>query len=583
MKSLLQEVEDVVQDACERIGIDRSYGSVTISNRPDLAQFQCNGAFAAAKEQKKNPREIAQDLLDVLKEEPLFSDLSIAGPGFLNITLRDDFLGKYITQYHKDDRCGVIPVEHPKKITIDFGGLNIAKPMHIGHVRSLVIGESLQRILRFLGHSVISDTHLGDFGTQMGILIIELQLEHPEWIYFDSSYTGEYPKEAPFTIDDVSRLYPVGSKKAKEDPDYLARAQQATMELQQKRKGYYELWKQIVTLSTDLLQEEIGFLDIHFDFWYGESRYHERIPDMMQRLEKSAAVKKSNGALIVDFGDRLQPCVIQKSDGAYLYSTTDLAAIDERVNDLKQEILLYVVDMRQQLHFQQVFEAAKETELIPQETTCVHVGFGTVNGKDGKPFKTRSGDSVRLRDVFDDAVVAARKKMQENNVAQSYDDEEKERIAHIVGMSAIQFSDLATTRTQEYIFDIDRMVQFEGKTGPYILYTTVRLQSILNKAAEQGLSSGAIVKATDGDRDLLLQLVQFPEIVSHAAKEYFPHILAEHLYAVAKAANQFYQACPILKETNKEQQAAWLALTEATLVQLRLGLSLLGIRVPDRM
>ncbi len=587
--SLLSRLGDLVGDAFEQVGADRSFGTVEWSNRPDLGQFQCNGALAAAKSLGRNPREIAQQVVAALPAAGTFSEVSIAGPGFINLTLDDTYLAGVVQETADDDRLGYPTVSQPRKHIVDFGGPNVAKSMHVGHVRSTVIGDSLQRLLRFVGHPTESDIHLGDWGTPMGMLIIELHRRRPDLIYFDLDYTGPYPDESPVTLEDLEEMYPAAAARVAEDPAEAEKARQATQELQAGRPGYRALWQHFVDVSIAGLRENFDALGVHFDHWFGESTVHDRIEPMLRRIEASGVARRSDGALVIDVArpdDTMDvpPLLLVKSDGSYLYGTTDLATIEMRVEDQHAQDLLYVVDARQSLHFEQVFRAARLAGIAPDDVALEHVGFGTVNGPDGKPFKTRSGGLLRLRDLIQMVIEAAERRLEEAEIAQDYPEEERRRIARAVGVAALKFGDLSNHRMSNYIFDLDRFVSFEGKTGPYLQYSAVRIRSILRNAAEQGLHPGPIVPPTvDAERDLMLAATRLPEVLDRTVELRAPNHVAEYAYDVSTVFNRFYDRCHILREADPARQASWLALVGMTLDLLALLLDLLGIEVPERM
>lgn len=579
--SLIQLIGAQFQQAFASCGFDVAHARVTVSDRPDLAQFQCNGALAIAKQQKLKPRDVAQQIIDALPNKELFSDLSIAGPGFINLTLTDEalvaFQKKELPAYYSEPQK-----TEQKKIVLDYGGANIAKPLHVGHLRSAMIGDSIKRILRFLGHEVFGDIHMGDWGTQMGIVICELKREHPELPYFDEAFKGAYPSESPVTLKQLEELYPRGAQRVKEDAQAKADALQATVELQNGRPGYRALWKHIVDVSVAGLQKDYADLGVEFDWWYGESHYHDRIAPMVERLEKEGYATQSEGATVILLGEEMPPLLLKKSDGAFLYSTTDLAAVEERIQDDHADVILYVVDQRQGLHFDQVFAAAKKVGLFSNQELR-HLGFGTMNGADGKPFKTRAGGVMKLRDLIDMITEKARIRMEENDMAKEFSTEEKEVIAKQVGVASLKFADLMNHRASNYMFDLEKFSQFEGKTGPYLLYTTVRIGSILRKAELQTQINDLGNPLTDVERQLMLKLALFPDVISGMLEQYLPHLLCEHLYELAQTFNHFYTQCRIVTEKDEAKKKHWLALCAATQKQLEVGLQLLGISVPKGM
>ncbi|MBI5440469.1 MAG: arginine--tRNA ligase [Deltaproteobacteria bacterium] len=572
--------------AFERCGVEGRFGQVVRSQRPELGQFQCNGALAAARLVRTNPRELAQRAIDSLEEREAFRDVSLAGGGFINLTLTDEYLAEFIRGVEGSERLGVPPRARPLDVVIDFGGPNVAKAMHVGHLRSSIIGDCLQRLFRFTGERVTSDVHLGDWCTQMGMLLCELRRRRPDLPYFDPAAKGPFPEEPPVTISDLEELYPVASARAKADPEEAEAARQATLELQRGRPGYRALWQHFVDVSIRELKQDFGNLGVGFDLWLGESHSQSRLPALLERLRAGGWAVESEGALVVPLpaeagGAEIPPLILLKSDGAAMYGTTDLATLEERVEN-GAEAILYVVDQRQGLHFQQVFQAARLTG-IAGRASLEHVAFGTVNGPDGKPFKTRAGGVMKLQDLLALAVDEVEKRMAEAGVAQGYPEEERRAVAKKVGVAAVKFADLSNHRLSNYIFDLEKFTRFEGKTGPYLLYAAVRIKSILRNVEQRGFGGGPILPPTDPEKELMLLLAQFPDAVSAAYEERAPNFLCEHVYAVAQAFSRFYQQCHILSEADEARRGSWISLAKLTLRQIELVLSLLGIEVPERM
>jgi arginyl-tRNA synthetase len=591
MISLKEFLTTIFADAFEACGLERAYGEVVASNRPDLGQFQCNGALAAAKavgnSRSQNPRAIAQKVIEALKSQEPFAQVSLAGPGFINVSLSDEFLAGHIQQMADEERLGCSPVSRPQKVVIDFGGPNIAKPMHVGHLRSSLIGDSLQRLYRFIGDQVISDIHLGDWGTPMGMLIDELKRWRPELPYFDPDYTGPYPAEAPVTIEELQEMYPAAVARCKGDEQELAAALQATVELQQGRPGFRALWRHFKEVSLKELKADFGSLGVAFDLWLGESDYHEQIPAILAQLQEEGYTHISEGALVIPLAQRAgqaeaPPLILVKADGGYLYSTTDIATLWQRVNDFQADLILYVVDARQSLHFKQLFQAARQIGLA-QKVKLAHVAFGTVNGPDGKPFKTRAGGVMRLKDLIEMVVAEALKRMDETGIAQAFDEVERLAVAKKVGLAALKFADLMNHHTSDYIFDLAKFTRFEGRTGPYLLYTAVRIKSILRTAEEKGIGLGPILLPTGRERDWMLMLTQLPEALQAAYMNYAPNHLCDFAYNLAQSFNRFYNQHHILNETDTARRASWLSLSRFCLAELELLLELLGIEIPERM
>ena len=585
--SLLSDLSRIFGDAFEQAGLARPLGAVVVSQRPDLGQFQCNGALPAAQATGRPPREIAQDIVDRVRGDGRFAGLSLAGPGFINISLTDGFLAEEMQLVADDSRVGV-PKTRPRRVLVDYGGPNVAKEMHVGHLRATIIGDSLKRIARFLGHDTLGDAHFGDWGTQMGMLIIEIARRHPDLVFFDPDYRGEYP-EIDITLDDLEAMYPLVSARCKEDPEEAERARVSTFELQQGRPGYRALWKQLHDISMAAHRRDFANLGVEFDLWHGESTVHERIDPMIERLTAAGVVTNSEGALVVTIdepGDKtdMAPFLVAKSDGGFLYSTTDLATIEQRVDDLNRDLLLYVVDARQSFHFEQVFRAARRGGIAPESVGLEHIKFGTMNGPDGKPFQTRKGGVLKLRDLISIVTGTAQRRLSEADIAQEYPEAERTEIARMVGLAALKFGDLSNHRASNYLFDLDRFASFEGKTGPYLQYSAVRIKSILRNAEEAGLAPGPLVAPTvDVERNLMLDLARIPEVLERAFELRAPNHIAEYAYDLATQFNRFYEQCHILREVDAARQASWLALVDLALRVLNLLLELLGIEVPERM
>lgn len=588
MKKIIEEISEVVAEAFERAGYDAGFARVTVSNRPDLCEYQCNGAMAAKKQYKKAPIQIAGDVVAYLQDSELIEKAEAVMPGFINITLNRKSVAEYLQKMAEDQELSVEKTADPETIVIDYGGPNVAKPLHVGHLRSAIIGESIRRMGRRLGHHMIGDVHLGDWGLQMGLIITELQERKPELPYFDDSYTGEYPKEAPFTISELEEIYPTASKKSKEDDAYKNKALQATAELQSGRRGYRALWRHIISVSVTDLKKNYEKLDVHFDLWKGESDAQAYIPDMVQMMRDKGYAYEDQGALIVDVREEkdqkeVPPCMILKSDGAALYTTTDLATIVERMQDFDPDEILYVVDKRQEMHFIQTFRCARKTGLVKPETKLTFLGFGTMNGKDGKPFKTREGGVMRLETLIADIDREMFRKIVENK---SVKDKDAEETAKIVGLSAIKYGDLSNQASKDYVFDVDRFTSFEGNTGPYILYTIVRIKSILNKFKAEGgsLEDAKILNAaSDIEKKLMLQLSRYNEALTGAFEEKAPHRLCAYIYELSNNFNSFYHETRILTEENEGQKKSWLLLLKTVQRVLEDAIDVLGFSAPEEM
>ena len=591
MKKIVDMISERVSAAFEAAGYDPALGQVKVSDRPDLCQYQCNGAMAAAKQYRKAPFMIAQAVADALAGEEMFSKVEMVRPGFINLDLSGEFLARCMNEMNADPRCGVEKAAQPQSIVVDYGGPNVAKPLHVGHLRSAVIGESIKRTARYMGHQVVGDVHLGDWGLQIGQIITELKLRQPDLPYFDPDFAGEYPAEAPFTIADLEEIYPCASGKSKTDEAFKAAAQAATAELQEGRRGYRALWQHIITVSVADLKRNYDKLDVSFDLWLGESDAQPYIPAMVERMKADGHAYISDGALVVDVaedGDKVEvpPCMILKSDGAAQYETTDLATIVQRQQDYAPDRMIYLTDKRQELHFVRVFRTAYKTGLVDKERCSLeHIGFGTMNGKDGKPFKTREGGVLRLEYLLKevtDAVYAKSKANSSGNIS----DEELWSIAEKVALAAIKYGDLSNQPSKDYIFDVERFSAFEGNTGPYIMYTMVRIKSILSKfrAAYPDAVLGTILApAHKSETELMLELGKFNETVYQAYEQKAPNKLCHFIYDLTGAFNQFYNECSIMKESDAARQASYVTLISLVLQVLEIAVDLLGFSAPDRM
>ena len=585
MKIFIEKINDVVKNAFEELGYERETGRVNVSNRPDLCQYQCNGALANAKKHKKAPMIIAQEVVEKLNDNKMFSKLEAVAPGFINMNINDEFLIDYVNEMKKDENYGVSKATEVKKIVVDYGGANVAKPLHIGHLRSAIIGESIKRIAKFLGHDVIGDVHLGDWGLQMGMVISEVERRNPSLPYFDESFTGEYPEEAPFTIDELEDIYPYASKLAKSDEDVMEAAKKATVELQQGRRGYVALWKHILNVSVADLKKNYGALDVSFELWNGESDAQKLIPDMVKELKENGYAHESEGALVVDVSKEddkapIPPLLLLKSDGASLYGTTDLATVVERVRDLKANEIIYLADKRQGLHYEQFFRAARKSGIAGEDVVLDFIGFGTMNGKDGKPFKTREGGVMRLADLISMIKEAGKEKLKDNkNIAE----EDVEEISSKVGLAALKYGDLSNQASKDYVFDIDRFASFEGNTGPYILYTIVRIKSILNKAEGFNAENSILVPQSESERALMLQLAKFNDVIELSFRDRAPHKICEFIYELSNNFNKFYNDTRILSEEDEAKKASWLSLINLVKNVLEQGLDLLGMESVERM
>ena len=594
MKTLIDLITEQVTNAFTGQGYDAKYGKVTLSNRPDLCEYQCNGAMAAAKEYKCAPFMISDKIAQALAENELFESVESVKPGFINMKVSPAYLAKYVSDMKADEgRFGCDKAAHPKTIIVDYGGANVAKPLHVGHLRSAVIGESIKRIGKFMGHNMIGDVHLGDWGLQMGLIIVELKERKPDLVYYDESYTGEYPKEAPFTISELEEIYPTASKKSKEDEAFREAAMEATSQLQAGRRGYRALLAHILDVSVTDLKKNYDNLNVSFELWKGESDAQPYIPDMVQMMKDKGFAYMSEGALVVDVKEdtdtkEIPPCIILKSDGASLYSTTDLATIVMRMQDYNPDAIIYLTDQRQSMHFVQVFRCARKTGLVGPDVELTHIGFGTMNGKDGKPFKTRDGGVMRLEYLLDEINEEMLKKITENQKEKEnldISEEEAKQTAKTVALAAVKYGDLSNQASKDYCFDIERFTSFEGNTGPYILYTIVRIKSILKKyTAKNSLPDAPILEAhSASEKNLMLVLSRFNAMMENAYEEKAPHKICAYIYELANAFNGFYHETKILSEEDFKVQASYIGLLVLTKNILETCIDVLGFSAPDRM
>ncbi|MBO7402411.1 MAG: arginine--tRNA ligase [Lachnospiraceae bacterium] len=590
MKKLTDIISDKVKAAFEAAGYDADLGIVGVSNRPDLCEYQCNGAMAAAKKYKKAPIAIANEVIEKLDASDVIEAQAVA-PGFINININRDFLTKYIAEMDRDPKMGAEPAKTPLSIVVDYGGANVAKPLHVGHLRPAVIGESIKRMFRFMGNKVVGDAHLGDWGLQIGLIIAWLEEKQPDLPYFDPDFKGEYPKEAPFTPAELEVIYPAASKHSKEDADFLAKAQNNVFELQNGNRGYFALWEHIMNTSVPDIKRVYGRLNVDFDVWKTESDARHYIPDMIEKMKADGFAHIDNGALVVDVKEEtdtkeMPPVMLLKSNGATLYDTTDLATIVERMKLFAPDHIVYVVDKRQDLYFERVFRAAHKTGIVKPETRLSFIGNGTMNGADGKPFKTRDGGVMRLEMLIDEINGKVYDKVMSNRETS---EEEARAIATKVGLAALKYGDLSNQATKDYIFDVDRFTSFEGNTGPYILYTMVRIKSILAKAKDENINVPAAFPACtrsgheNSEVNLMLTCARFNDMIEHAAEEMAPHKVCQFMYQLADGFNTFYHENKILTESDETKRNEWLALIVVVLKLLEICTDLIGIEAPDRM
>lgn len=588
MRKLVDLLTFELEAAFEKAGYDSKFARVTLSNRPDLCEYQCNGAMAAAKAYRKAPIMIANDVVAALEGSACIEKVEAVAPGFINIILDANFVVSYLRAMNDEAKLGVNEPEKQKTIIVDYGGANVAKPLHVGHLRSAVIGESIKRIAKYVGHNVIGDVHLGDWGYQMGLVCTELKKRQPDLPYFDDAFEGEYPEEAPFTISELEEIYPTASAYAKEHEDYREEALHATYLLQNGHRGYTAIWKHIMNVSVADLKKNYGALNVEFDLWKGEADAQPYIPELVEFLKQSGHAVVDQGALVVDVKEEndtkeIPPCMILKSDGAALYATTELGTIVAREKEYQPDEMIYITDKRQELHFVQVFRCAKKTGIVRETTELKHIGFGTMNGKDGKPFKTRDGGVMRLEHLIGDINDEMYKKITENRTVA---DEEAKETSKMVALSALKYGDLSNQAAKDYVFDIDRFTSFEGNTGPYILYTIVRIKSILNRFAETGKDICACeLQRADSvsAKALMLEVAKFNHVIENAYEELAPHKICAYIYDLSNAFNRFYHETKILSEENKDKKAGYIALLSITKKVLEACIDMLGFEAPERM
>lgn len=588
MKKILDQITEVMETAFTEAGYDKAYAKVVLSKRPDLCDYQCSGAMAARARYGLPPMEIAEKVTKALPQTELIKSAEAVRPGFINLKISDQALAHYLEEMKADTELSVEKTADPKRIVIDYGGPNVAKPLHVGHLRSAIIGESIKRIGRRMGHEVIGDIHMGDWGLQMGLILAEMQERKPDLPYFDPEYTGEYPKEAPFTISELEEIYPFASAKQKQDEAFRAKALFCTHELQEKRRGYYALWKKIMEISVADLKKNYARLGVAFDLWKAESDAQPFIPGMLDKIRKLGLSHEDQGAVIVEVKKEedkreIPPLILLKSDGASLYTTTDLATIVDRMQSMDPDEIIYVVDKRQDLHFIQVFRTARLAELVKKDTRLTFLGFGTMNGKDGKPFKTREGGVMRLERLISEIEEEMYKKIIQNRSVKETKDAKK--TAEIVGLSAIKYGDLSNQAAKDYVFDVDRFTSFEGNTGPYILYTIVRIKSILSRFRAEGGRIGETILPADSaeEKELQLLISRYNSEIENAWEERAPHKICAYIYELSNVFNRFYHETAILKEERSEQKQSWITLLDLTRQVLEDAIDLLGFEAPERM
>ena len=583
MEKILDIISAKMQQAFVDAGYEASYGRVTVSNRPDLCEYQCNGALAAAKAYKCAPIMIAKAVAEKLDAAD-FSMIDAVMPGFINLKLSDNFLQNYLEAMRTEPDFGVEKIGAGKTIVVDYGGPNVAKPLHIGHLRSAIIGESIKRLYKFFGYNAIGDIHLGDWGLQMGLIIEELHERKPDLCYFDPDYTGEYPAEPPFTLAELEEIYPAASAKKKENADFAERAHTATFELQSGRRGYRAIWQHIMKLSVTDMTRIYDNLDVHFEAWLGESDADPFIPAMVEDFKARGIAVQSEGAWVIPVAEEtdkkeVPPCILVKTDGSAIYATTDLATMVQRMQDFKPDEMFYITDGRQSLHFEQVFRAAKKGGIVPEDFPLTHLGFGTMNGKDGKPFKTRDGGVMRLEQLIADMTAFVRAKVVENKIVA---DEDVDATTAKIALAALKYGDLSNQPTKNYVFDMDKFAAFEGNTGPYILYTIVRVKSIL---ARYGAWEHLPIQAPANPyaKDLMLAITRLGPTLESALKASAPNQICAYIYELAGAVNKFYHETRILTEEDKTLQAGYISLIALAKNVLETCISILGFSAPEKM
>ncbi len=585
MKKITLILSEIVSKSFENCGFDAKLGTVTVSDRPDICQFQCNGAFQGAKLYKKAPIAIATAVAQDLQGQGVFSKCEAVAPGFVNMTLNDEFLLKYVLDVANDENLGVPQAETPETIVLDYGGPNVAKPLHVGHLRSAIIGEAIKRIARATGRKVIADVHLGDWGLQMGLVIAEYKVRHPEWACFKPDFNPETHELPEIDVAELNEVYPFASAKSKQDEAFAKEAHEITAQLQQHHTGYYSLWKQFMKVSIEDIKKSYQKLSVDFDLWYGESDADAYVNELIEVLTQKGLLYESEGAQVVSVQEEtdkapMPPVIIKKSDNSNIYATTDLATMIQREKDFSPERIWYVTDKRQALHFAQIFRCAKKAEILPQATELKHLGYGTMNGSDGKPFKTRDGGVMRLSDLINTVTESAFEKLKDSE----YVSGDKSDIAEKIGVAALKFGDLLNQPSKDYVFDIGKFLSFDGKTGVYLLYTVTRINSILKKA---GIGYSAKLNLngifTDGERDLMLLIALSGEVYGKAFDEMAPCYLCDNAYSLATAFSRFYHDNHILNEQDAQKRESWLALCLLTRRVLTNHLNMLAIEYVENM
>ena len=581
--SIIKKLNEEIEKLVEQAGYKTENIVLQPSGRRDLGQFQLNDAMTLAKTYKKSPRMIAEDIIKVLEEDKRFTNLNIAGPGFINITLTDKYLGELLTKIYEDKDLN-IDKRPRKKIVLDYGGANVAKALHVGHLRSANIGEALKRLATLLGYEVIGDAHLGDYGRPLGLVVLEIKKRYPSLAYFDEKYTGDYSEiKIPITNNDLEEIYPYASNKSKENEEYLEEAREITFKIQNHERGYYDLWKKVVEISKKDIKKVYDILNVNFELWLGESDAAEYLDELTEIYENSDVLVDSEGAQIIEVKEEsdtspMPPLLFKRSNGAVSYETTDLATILQRQKEINPDEIWYCVDARQSLHFDQVFRAARKVKLVEDKVGLEHIGFGTMNGKDGKPFKTRDGGVMSLKGLIDLVEEETKKKINPDTVEENM----REEVAKTVAIAALKYADLLPFRGTDYIFEPEKFADLEGKTGPYLLYSTIRMKSLLSKGAD--FSIGKITKfKTETEKDIALTILRLPIILNKALDSRSLNDITEYIYKLTSLYNKFYAENKILTEENEELKKSWLTLTKIVYdINMQL-LDVLAIKVPEKM
>ena len=583
MNNFIYKLEEKLKSIIKECGYDTDKVTLVTSSRPDLGEYQYNGVMGLAKVYKKNPNLIANEIVERLKLDNTFSNVNVAGPGFINLSFSDEALIKYMNEIKEDININKGELKK-KKIIIDYGGPNVAKALHVGHLRSANIGEALKRLAKCLGCEVIGDVHLGDWGRPLGLVILELKKRHPDWVYFDENYDGEYPTESPVTNEDLEEIYPIASSKAKEDDEYLEEARIITSKFQKKEKGYYDLWKKIVEVSVANIKSLYDKLNVNFELWKGESDADKYVPDVVDFFKDKGLLHESEGAQVIDVkreDDKIDipPLIIIKSNGTVSYDTTDVATIWERVKEYNPDEIWYVVDSRQSLHFEQVFRACYKSGIVKENVLLDHMGFGTMNGKDGKPFKTRDGGVMTLSNLIDNVKAEVEKKINTN-----LDKEEQEKISNTLTCAVLKYADLLPNRSTDYIFDIEKFSDMNGKTGVYLLYSTMRMKSLLAKAKENDYSMNKVTGIySKYEKDIILKLLEVPSVLEKSYNERTLNYICDYLYELTNTFNSFYASVKILTEEDSSKRESYLSLSEIVFKTNQMLLNILGIDVLERM